>query len=86
MDDEGVRIVHSRVTLPSALGMNLYMAAFEDILSMRTRAYLVKDIDPEILKRLLGGRSRGTDLDAEALNLYFQNKAKIPEGPDGLLP
>ena len=85
MDDEGVRIVHSRVTLPSALGMNLYMAAFEDLLSMRTRAYLVKDIDPEILRRLLGGRSRATDLDDEALNLYFQNKAKIPEDADGLL-
>ena len=85
MEDEGVRIVHSRVTLPSALGMNLYMAAFEDLLSMRTRAYLVKDIDPEILRRLLGGRSRGTDLDDESLNLYFQNKAKVPEGSDGLL-
>ncbi|MEE2747260.1 MAG: hypothetical protein VX473_02195 [Candidatus Thermoplasmatota archaeon] len=85
MDDEGVRIVHSRVTLPSALGMNLYMAAFEDLLSMRTRAYLVKDIDPEILRRLLGGRSRATDLDDESLNSYFQNKASIPEDADGLL-
>ena len=85
MDDGGVRIVHSRVTLPSALGMNLYMAAFEDLLSMRTRAYLVKDIDPEILRRLLGGRSRATDLDDEALNQYFENKAKIPEDADGLL-
>tara|TARA_B110000438_G_scaffold27802_1_gene26740 strand:- start:2099 stop:7435 length:5337 start_codon:yes stop_codon:yes gene_type:complete len=85
MEDEGVRIVHSRVTLPSVLGMNLYMAAFEDLLSMRTRAYLVKDIDPEILRRLLGGRSRATDLDDDALNLYFQAKAKIPEDADGLL-
>ena len=85
MEDEGVRIVHSRVTLPSALGMNLYMAAFEDLLSMRTRAYLVKDIDPEILRRLLGGRSRATDLDDDALNQYFQNKAKIPDDAEGLL-
>ncbi len=85
MDDEGVRIVHSRVTIPSALGMNLYMAAFEDLLSMRTRAYLVKDIDPEILRRLLGGRSRGTDLDDKALDDYFQGKASVPEDADGLL-
>ena len=85
MEDEGVRIVHSRVSLPSALGMNLYMAAFEDLLSMRTRAYLVKDIDPEILRRLLGGRSRATDLDEEALNTYFQGKASIPDDADGLL-
>ena len=85
MDDEGVRIVHSRVTLPSALGMNLYMAAFEDLLSMRTRAYLVKDIDPEILRRLLGGRSRATDLDEEALNQYFQGKVGTPSDSEGLL-
>ncbi|MDP6889325.1 MAG: DEAD/DEAH box helicase [Candidatus Thalassarchaeaceae archaeon] len=85
MDEEGVRIVHSRVTMPSALGMNLYMAAFEDLLSMRTRAYLVKDIDPEILKRLLGGRSRATDLDEASLDEYFQAKAKLPEDADGLL-
>ena len=75
MDEDGVRIVHSRVTLPSALGMNLYMAAFEDLLSMRTRAYLVKDIDPEILRRLLGGRSRATDLDEQALRDF------VPEYP-----
>jgi len=85
MEDEDVRIVHSRVTLPSALGMNLYMAAFEDLLSMRTRAYLVKDIDPEILRRLLGGRSRATDLDAESLQKYFHDKVGTPEDADGLL-
>ena len=85
MEDEGVRIVHSRVTLPSVLGMNLYMAAFEDLLSMRTRAYLVKDIDPEILRRLLGGRSRATDLDDNALDEYFQGKASVPVDADGLL-
>ena len=85
MDEEGVRIVHSRVTLPSALGMNLYMAAFEDLLSMRTRAYLVKDIDPEILRHLLGGRSRATDLDAQSLDRYFQSKVSIPTDSEGLL-
>ena len=85
MDEEGVRIVHSQVTLPSALGMNLYMAAFEDLLSMRTRAYLVKDIDPEILRRLLGGRSRATDLDAQSLDRYFQSKVSIPTDSEGLL-
>ena len=85
MEDEDVRIVHSRVTLPSQLGMNLYMAAFEDLLSMRTRAYLVKDIDPEILKRLLGGRSRATDLDREALGRYFHDKVGVPTDADSLL-
>ena len=85
MDDDGVRIVHSRVMLPSALGMNLYMAAFEDLLSMRTRAYLVKDIDPEILRRLLGGRSRATDLDVQALDQYFRGKVSVPENADDLL-
>jgi ATP-dependent Lhr-like helicase len=85
MEDEDVRIVHARVSLPSAVGMNLYMAAFEDLLSMRTRAYLVKDIDPEILRRLLGGRSRATDLDDGSLQNYFQDKVAIPEDADGLL-
>jgi ATP-dependent Lhr-like helicase len=85
MEDEDVRIVHSRVTFPSALGMNLYMAAFEDLLSMRTRAYLVKDIDPEILKRLLGGRSRATDLDAKSLAKYYADKVGTPVDADGLL-
>ena len=85
MDEDNVRIVHSRVAIPSALGMNLYMAAFEDLLSMRTRAYLVKDIDPEILKRLLGGRARATDLDAKSLEEYFQSKAKIPTNAEELL-
>ena len=37
--------------------MSLYMSAFEDLMSMRTRAFLVKDIDPAILERLLGRRS-----------------------------
>jgi Lhr-like helicase len=47
------RIVHNKVTVPSRLGMSLFMSAFEDLMAMKTRAYLVKDIDPEILRRLL---------------------------------
>ena len=85
MAEEDVRIVHTRVSMPSALGMNLYMAAFEDLLSMRTRAYLVKDIDPEILKRLLGARSRATDLNAESLAEFFDAKVGTPTDADGLL-
>ena len=42
------RIVHTKVPVPSRLGMSLYMSTFEDLLSMKTRAFLVKDIDPEI--------------------------------------
>ena len=30
--------------------MGLYKSAFEDLLSMGTRAYLIKDIDPEVLR------------------------------------
>ena len=82
MDEEGVRIVHSRVTLPSALGMNLYMAAFGDF-RMRTRAYLVKDIDPEILRRPLGSFSSHR-FDAQSLDRYFQSKVSIPTDSEGL--
>ncbi len=85
MEEEDVRIVHSRVNIPSTLGMNLYMAAFEDLLSMRTRAYLVKDIDPEILKRLLGGRHRATDLTAESLSKYYNDKVSSPTDATSLL-
>ena len=34
------RIVHSKVPVPSRLGMSLYMSTFEDLLSMKTRAFL----------------------------------------------
>ena len=51
MDSEDVRIVHRRVRMPSPLGMTLFMSSFEDLLSLRTRAYLIKDVDPEILRR-----------------------------------
>ena len=38
---------------------------------MKTRAFLVKDIDPEILKRLLGNRSLATELSKEQLGEYY---------------
>ena len=41
MDSEDVRIVHRRVKMPSPLGMTLFMSSFEDLLSLRTRAYLM---------------------------------------------
>ena len=52
--DGDARIVHSRVSVPSRLGMSLYMSAFEDLMAMKTRAFLVKDIDSAVLERLLG--------------------------------
>ena len=65
MASEDVRIVHRRVKIPSPLGLTLFMSSFEDLLSLRTRAYLIKDVDPEILRRLLGARSLATELDRE---------------------
>ena len=44
------RIVHQKMTIPSRLGMSLFMSAFEDLMSMKTRAFLVKDIDPTVLQ------------------------------------
>tara|TARA_Y100001968_G_scaffold192776_2_gene176651 strand:+ start:5675 stop:11074 length:5400 start_codon:yes stop_codon:yes gene_type:complete len=85
MDDEDVRIVHRKVKMPSPLGMTLFMSSFEDLLSLRTRAYLIKDIDPEILRRLLGARSLATDLDRENLSKYYQDKVAIPDSAIGLL-
>ncbi len=79
------RIVHTRVKVPSPIGMNLYMSAFEDLLSMRTRAYLIKDIDPEILRRLLGQRALATQLDDEQVSTYYGNKVSIPKDAESLL-
>lgn len=79
------RILHTRVKVPSPIGMNLYMSAFEDLLSMRTRAYLIKDIDPEILRRLLGQRALATQLDEEQVNTYYNDKVSIPKNADTLL-
>ena len=72
------RIVHTKVVVPSRLGMSLYMSAFEDLMSMKTRAFLVKDIDPAILQRLLGTRSLATELSSEQLENYYSDKAPVP--------
>ena len=85
MDSEDVRIVHRRVKMPSPLGMTLFMSAFEDLLSLRTRAYLIKDVDPEILRRLLGARSLATDLDKEKIGEYYQSKVAVPNDALSLL-
>ena len=85
MDSEDVRIVHRRVKMPSPLGMTLFMSSFEDLLSLRTRAYLIKDVDPEILRRLLGARSLATDLDKAKLDDYYQSKIAKPSDPASLL-
>ncbi len=79
------RILHTRVKVPSPIGMNLYMSAFEDLLSMRTRAYLIKDIDPEILRRLLGQRALATQLDEGQVNSYYEDKVTIPKDAESLL-
>jgi ATP-dependent Lhr-like helicase len=78
------RIVHTRTALPSRLGMSLYMSAFEDLMSMRTRAFLVKDIDPAILERLLGRRSLATEMTEEQLAEHYANKIPVPTDADGL--
>ena len=85
MDSEDVRIVHRRVKMPSPLGMTLFMSSFEDLLSLRTRAYLIKDVDPEILRRLLGARSLATDLDKSRLDEYYQSKVAVPNDAASLL-
>ena len=79
------RIVHQKMTIPSRLGMSLFMSAFEDLMSMKTRAFLVKDIDPTILQRLLGTRSLATELSEQELNEYYLNKAPIPNDSSELL-
>ena len=85
MDEENVSIVHRRVKIPSPLGLTLFMSSFEDLLSLRTRAYLIKDVDPEILRRLLGARSLATELDEEKLNEYYQSKVSTPNNANELL-
>ena len=65
--------------------MSLYMSTFEDLLSMKTRAFLVKDIDPEILRRLLGNRSLATELTEEQLADYYSNKVPKPTDSSELL-
>ena len=80
-----LNIVHRKVKIPSPLGLTLFMSAFEDLLSLRTRAYLIKDVDPEILRRLLGARSLATELDRESLDSYYQSKVQVPKDAEGLL-
>ena len=61
------------------------MSTFEDLLSMKTRAFLVKDIDPEILKRLLGNRSLATELSEEQIDDYYSSKIPKPTNATELL-
>ncbi len=82
--EENVRIVHNKVKVPSRLGMSLYMSSFEDLMSMKTRAYLVKDIDPEVLQRLLGTRSLATELTDDQLEKYYSDKVPIPHDAQSL--
>lgn len=79
------RIVHTKVVVPSRLGMSLFMSAFEDLMSMKTRAFLVKDIDPAILQRLLGTRSLATELSKEQLDAFYADKAPVPTDAKGLM-
>ena len=79
------RIVHTKVVVPSRLGMSLFMSAFEDLMSMKTRAFLVKDIDPTILQRLLGTRSLATELSKEQLDAFYADKAPVPKDARGLM-
>ncbi len=65
--------------------MGLYKSAFEDLLSMGTRAYLIKDIDPEVLRRLLGRRALATELDIEQIKKFFDEKVPIPSNSEELL-
>ena len=44
-----------------------------------------KDIDPEIMKRLLGNRSLATELTDEQLNDYYSNKVPKPTNASELL-
>ncbi len=74
-----------RTKLPSQLGMGLYKSSFEDLLSMGTRAYLIKDIDPEVLRRLLGRRALATELDVEQIKTFFEEKIPEPENAEDLL-
>ncbi|MDC0056271.1 DEAD/DEAH box helicase [Deltaproteobacteria bacterium] len=83
--DENVRLVHTKVSIPSKIGMSLFMSSFEDLMSMRTRAYLINDMDPKILMRLLGRRSLATELTKEELDGYYLDKVPIPTDPKSLL-
>ncbi len=83
--DGDVELVHIRTRVPSPLAMALFSSAFEDLLAMRTRAYLIKDIDPDVLRRLLGDRSLSTEWDAEQLEEHYRSKSPVPKDAEGLL-
>ena len=51
----------------------------------KQRAYLIKDVDPEILRRLLGARSLATDLDKSKMADYYRSKISEPMNANGLL-
>ena len=80
-----VSLVHTKGSVPSKLGMSLFIASFEDLLSMRARAYLVKDINPEVLMKLLGRRSLATELSKSQLDKYYLDKVPVPETAEELL-
>ncbi|MDP7000894.1 MAG: DEAD/DEAH box helicase, partial [Candidatus Poseidoniaceae archaeon] len=80
-----VSLVHTKGSVPSKLGMSLFIASFEDLLSMRARAYLVKDINPEVLMKLLGRRSLATELSKNQLDKYYLDKVPVPETAEELL-
>ena len=61
------------------------MSTFEDLLSMKTRAFLVKTLTQKYLKRLLGNRSLATELTDEQLNDYYSNKVPKPTNASELL-
>jgi ATP-dependent Lhr-like helicase len=80
-----IQVSMIRNKLPSQLGMSLYKSAFEDLLSMGTRAYLIKDIDPEVLRRLLGRRALATELDEKQIKKFFNEKLPMPTNSEELL-
>ena len=79
------RIVHQKMTIPSRLGMSLFMSAFEDLMSMKTRAFLVKDIDPRYYKDCLGQEVLLLNYLTKNYNEYYLNKAPIPTDSQQLL-
>ena len=64
--------------------MNLHIC-IPRFVSMRTKAFLVKDIDPVILRRVLGKRSLHTDLNPERIDRYYTDSLPDPTSPEGLL-
>jgi len=80
-----VEIIHAVVKVPSTITMGLFASAFEDLLAMRTRAYLIKDLDPEIVASLIGQRTMATELTEEQVRSYYEGKSPTPKDAQGLL-